>query len=125
MPASFKICSVTFPTPGIARTGKERRNSALLRSGINVKPSGFWKSLAIFASNLLAAMPMVAVNPRSSRIRALSARATGTDAISAVSGSEALGTICVKSKYPSSMDTGSMTAPSVSRIAMMARDSSR
>ena len=57
------------PTHYGTRTGSGRRNWTFSRSDTTVSPSGFWKSLAILASSLFAAMPVVAVKPRSDRMR--------------------------------------------------------
>ena len=70
---------------------------------------------------------MLAVNERSARISSFNRRATGNAACNAASWSEKFDApnASVKSKYASSIDIGSITAPARATIAMIARDSSR
>ncbi len=79
----FRVSScwaVTGPTPWMERMGRGRKNSTFRDSGMTVRPSGFWKSLASFARNLLEPIPIVAFRLRSERMRALMAVATVRDA---------------------------------------------
>jgi len=81
-------------------------------------PSGFWWSLAILASSLFDAMPMVAVNWRSDRIRCFSCWASGRAFCSDA---------CIvsawqmpdMSRYASSTDICSTIAPVLAMISMI------
>ena len=66
---ALSFLAVTEPTPNILFTGSLTMNSSI-SSGVTVNwPSGLFQSDAIFARNLLGAMPAEMVIPTSSRTR--------------------------------------------------------
>ena len=68
IPISSRALFVTFPMPHIFETGRGSRICCLFSSVIMTKPSGFSKSEASLARNLLGAIPTEAVRSACSLI---------------------------------------------------------
>ena len=85
MPSSFSRRSVTWPTPHIRDTGRGARKATTASGSTITRPSGFRRSEAIFATNLLGATPADAVSPVPLRISSFMCRASApASAIEAV-----------------------------------------
>ncbi len=111
---------VTRPTPQMRLTGNGARNRAAASrpSGTTVSPSGFSRSLASLARNLLHATPTDAVRPVSLRT---------SDLMRVAMACPSPKCFCdpVTSRKASSMESGSMMGVKRSKMPMICRDASR
>ncbi len=76
IPSTCSSFSVLNPIPGILRTGSGARNPGTSAGSTTVRPSGFLKSEAIFATSFVGASPSEQVIPHRARISRFSSSAS-------------------------------------------------
>ncbi len=114
-PARASRASVFGPTPHSARTGIGARNAASVPGGTKTRPSGFFKSEAIFATLLLLPMPTDSVSP-------VAFRTSSFSSLPMRSGSAPSRTQPLTSTNASSSESGSTSGDSARKIAMTRRE---